>query len=83
MHSCVHEIANEAQAKASELNLKPISTLAPLHEWKEKWRKRSYRLRDSLFNGAVKPFTIVMIVLYGLPDVATAAGEIGHRKEMR
>jgi hypothetical protein len=75
--------AYETHRRKHLLNLKPISTLSPLRERKEKEGKRSYRLRDSLFNGAVKPFTIVMIVLYGLPDVATAAGEIGHRKAMR
>jgi hypothetical protein len=28
--------ANETQAEAPELNLKPMSALSPLHEWKKK-----------------------------------------------
>lgn len=45
-------------------------------EREEEWQ--SYRLPDSLCNGAVKPFTIVIVVVCGLPDVATSTGEVGH-----
>ena len=69
---------NEAQAEAPELNSKWLSALSPLREWKEKEGMRSYRLHDSLCNGAVKLFTIVMAAVYSLLDVAMSAGEIGH-----
>jgi hypothetical protein len=74
--------ANEAQAKAPELNPKSMSALSPLHEWKEKERSRSYRLPDSLCNGAVKPFTIVVAVVNCLLDVAMSARQIGHSGEL-
>ncbi|BFU92209.1 MAG: hypothetical protein NTAFB01_33960 [Nitrospira sp.] len=64
----------EAQADAPVLNPKPMSALSSFHEWKEEERRRSYRLPDSLCNGAV-------VVIHRLPDVATSVGEIGHSGE--
>jgi hypothetical protein len=64
---------HEAQAEAPELNPKPMSALFPLYEWKKKEGNRSYRLPDSLCNGAVKPFTIVVPVVHRRLAVATSA----------
>ncbi|MBS0181722.1 MAG: hypothetical protein JSS39_04920 [Nitrospira sp.] len=64
----------EVQVDAPVLNSKPMSALSPFHEWKEEERRRSYRLPDSLCNGAV-------VVIHRLPDVATSVGEIGHSDE--
>lgn len=69
---------NEAQAETPELNLNPMSALSPLHEWKKIGRSRSYRLPDSLCNGAVKLFALVAIVVCLVPHVD---GEIRHSDE--
>ncbi len=57
---------NKAQAEVPELHSKGMSARSPLHEWKEKEGTRSYRLHDSLCNGAVKQSTLVMTVVYCL-----------------
>src|SRR5574340_670865 len=47
-----------------ELNPKPMSAFSPLHdEWTEIEGRRSYRLPDSLCNGAVKLFAIGVIIV--------------------
>jgi hypothetical protein len=51
-----------------------MSALFPLHEWKEKEGNRSYRLPDSLCNGAMKSFTVVMVIISSLSDAAISAG---------
>lgn len=52
--------AREAQAEAPELNPKPMSALPLFVNGKRK--RESYRLPDSLCNGAVKPLTMVVPV---------------------
>ncbi|MGC4096892.1 MAG: hypothetical protein QM706_07225 [Nitrospira sp.] len=71
--------ANEAQAEAPVLNSQPMSALFPRHEQKEEAGKRSYRLPDSLCNGALKPFTIVDV------RVSSPAGDrhVGRRDRTR
>jgi len=54
---------NEAQAETPELNPNSMSALSPLHEWEKIGSKGSYRLPDSLCNGAVKLFGLVPIVV--------------------
>ena len=58
-----------------------MSALFPPHEWKKKEGNRSYRLPDSLCNGAVKPITIAVGVVSGRLAITTSAGEIRHSTE--
>lgn len=55
---------DEAQADAPVLNAKPMLALSPLHEWKKTRGEGSYRLRDSLCNGSVKPFAVAGIIVF-------------------
>lgn len=73
--------AGKTQAEVPELNPKPMAALFPLHEWKKKEERRSYRLPDSLCNGVVKPLMLVVALVHALPIVATSAGKIGYSGE--